>query len=228
MPTATDLRVVQTRTDLARAAAGLLAGWCEDAIAARGRCHLALAGGSTPRATHARLTRPALRGRVDWSRVDFYFGDERRVPRDHPESNFRMACDSLLDPLGIPAVRVHPMPVEHEDGALRYQAALPARLDVLMLGIGPDGHTASLFPGHPAVLEPDRAVLRVHGPKPPPERLTITPAVIRLARRVLVLASGAAKAAAVGRALTPGTAPLHTPASLAASGVWVVTAEAAP
>ncbi len=222
----TDLRVVPSPAEMARAAARLLTDWCAQAIETRGRCHLALAGGSTPRETYTQLTRSPFRDRVDWSRVDFYFGDERRVPPDHPESNLRMARESLLDPLGVQPDQIHPMPVEQPDGALRYQAALPARLDVLVLGIGPDGHTASLFPDHPAVLEPDRAVLKVRGPKPPPERMTIAPPVIRLARQVLVLVAGASKATALARALAPGADPFRVPAALAACGVWIATSDA--
>jgi len=226
MPPMSDVRVVESSQQLASLAAGLLADWCARAVAARGRCHLALAGGTTPRPVYALLAGPPLRDRVDWTRVEFYFGDERKVPQDHLDSNFRMACETLLDPLGMDPARVHRMEVERADAAARYEALLPERLDVLVLGIGADGHTASLFPGDPAVLETERRVLAVTGPKPPPERLTITAPVIRAARRRLVLASGRAKARAIQRALHDDPDPLSTPAVLARQGVWLLTADA--
>lgn len=188
---------------------------------------LALAGGSTPRALHEKLARlPDL----PWERVAVYFGDERCVPPEHPDSNYRMARESLLDRVPIAAERVHRMRGEWPDreaAARAYEAELPAALDVLVLGIGEDGHTASLFPGAAALSERERRVLPVTGPKPPPERLSITPPVIAAARHVVVLASGSGKSEPVARALSGPWDPLGTPAQLARDGLWILDRAAA-
>jgi 6-phosphogluconolactonase len=188
---------------------------------------LALAGGSTPRALHERL---ALLPELPWERVAIYFGDERCVPPDHPDSNYRMARESLLDRVAIDPARVHRMHGEWSDrdaAARDYEATLPEALDVLVLGIGEDGHTASLFPGAAALSEVERRVLPVTGPKPPPERLTITPAVIAAARHVVVLASGKGKREPVARAVAGPTNPLETPAGFARDALWILDSEAA-
>ena len=188
---------------------------------------LALAGGSTPRALHAEL---ALLPDLPWDRVAIYFGDERCVPPDHRDSNYRMARESLLDRVPIDPARVHRMRGESldRDAAARdYEAKLPAALDVLVLGIGEDGHTASLFPGAPSLSEVERRVLPVIGPKPPPERLTITPAVIAAARHVVVLASGRGKCEPVARAIEGTSSPLETPAQLARDALWILDQDAA-
>jgi 6-phosphogluconolactonase len=188
---------------------------------------LALAGGSTPRALHERL---ALAPELPWGRVAIYFGDERCVPPDHQDSNYRMARESLLDRAPIDPARVHRMRGEWPDrvaAARAYEAELPEALDVLVLGIGEDGHTASLFPGAAALSEVERRVLPVTGPKPPPERLTITPRVIAAARHVVVLASGSAKREPVARAIEGDSNPLATPAELARQALWIVDRDAA-
>jgi 6-phosphogluconolactonase len=167
---------------------------------------------------------------VDWSRVSVYFGDERCVPPDHPDSNYRMARESLLSRVPIAEANVHRMLGELADrdaAARAYAELLPASLDVIVLGIGEDGHTASLFPGSPALDERARPVLPVIGPKPPPERLTLTPPALERARHILVLASGAGKAEAVARALEGALDPRGTPAQLARSGSWLLDPAAA-
>ena len=141
-----------------------------------------------------------------------------------------MAKESLLDRVPIPAAQIHRMPADDPDrdaGARAYESVLPQSLDVLVLGIGEDGHTASLFPGSPSLDESDRRVIPVIGPKPPPARLTLTAPAIRAARRRLVLASGAGKADAVARALEGPWAPSATPVQLAKNGTWFVDPAAA-
>ena len=197
-------------------AAGRIAAAIRDAVAARGRCSVALAGGSTPRAIY-----PLLRG-LPWPSLDFYFGDERAVPTDDPESNYRMAKETLFG--AHPESRVHRMEAERPDldrAAEEYSQLLPDALDVLLLGMGPDGHTASLFPGSPALDERARKVVAVVGPKPPPRRLTITPPVIEAARTIFVLVRGADKAEAVKRAREGPWNPKDTPAQLARRGLWL-------
>jgi 6-phosphogluconolactonase len=188
---------------------------------------LALAGGSTPRALHERL---ALAPDLPWERVAVYFGDERCVPADHADSNYRMARESLLERVPIDPTRVHRMRGEWPDraaAARAYEAELPEALDVLVLGIGEDGHTASLFPGAAALSEVERRVLPVIGPKPPPERLTITPPVIAAARHVVVLASGKGKREPVARAVAGALDSHATPAQLAREALWIVDHDAA-
>lgn len=221
-----DLRVLPT-ADLPARAADWLAQILVDVAREQGRVTLALAGGTTPRAMHEAL---ACSTAVPWLAVHVFFGDERAVPPDHPDSNYRMAKESLLDRVPIPAAQIHRMPADDPDrdaGARAYESVLPQSLDVLVLGIGEDGHTASLFPGSPSLDESDRRVIPVIGPKPPPARLTLTAPAIRAARRRLVLASGAGKADAVARALEGPWDPSATPVQLAKNGTWFVDPGAA-
>ena len=201
-----------------------------DVLAARGRCALALSGGATPQPVYAALAGPDLASRIAWNGVDVYFGDERAVPRDHADSNFRMAMEALLSRVPIPAARIHRMEADRPDldaAAAAYGDQLPPALDVVVLGMGADGHTASLFPGSPALAERQRRVVAVEGPKPPRRRLTITPPVIAAARHVVVLVTGKEKAAAVARALDDHTPPSEIPAALARHAVWFLDRAAA-
>ncbi len=165
------------------------------AIRRHGHCNLVLAGGSTPRAVYERLATCD----IDWSRVSVWFGDERCVPPDHPSSNFRMAKESLLSRVPIPASQVHRIRGElpPEQAAAEYAALLAdARLDIVLLGMGDDGHTASLFPGGPE-LDSDERVVVTRSPIPPTDRVSMTLRTINEARFVLFLVSGGAKAARI-------------------------------
>jgi 6-phosphogluconolactonase len=167
---------------------------------------------------------------INWAALDVYFGDERAVPANHPDSNYRMAEEALLGRVPFTAERIHRMRAESPDraeAAREYDALLPDALDVIVLGIGEDGHTASLFPGSAALSELKRRVVPVIGPKPPPERLTITPPVIQAARECLMLASGAGKAGPVARALLGPSDPLSCPSVLARQGIWILDHAAA-
>ena len=213
--------------ELACIAAEWLAEALRQAVASTGRCSLALSGGSTPRPAYERL---AARPGLPWPSVDVYFGDERAVPPTHPASNYRMAREALLDRVGPPAPRAHRMEADDPDreaAAARYAALLPDALDLLVLGMGPDGHTASLFPGSPALLESARKVVPARAPVAPLERLTITPPVIASARRVAVLVAGAAKAPLVARVLRGPWEPEALPAQLARHGTWLLDRGAA-
>jgi 6-phosphogluconolactonase len=220
--------VVRDATALAAELASWLARAIGAAITARGRCALALPGGKSPRPALLALGAGALGASVDWPRVDVYFGDERAVPPEDPESNYRLVKETLLARLQAPP-RVHRMETDRPDlesAAADYARLLPERLDVLLLGMGPDGHTASLFPGS-AALDERRRVVSVVAPKPPPVRLTITPPVIAVAREVAVLATGAEKAEAVRRALEGPRAVREIPVQLAAHGIWFLDPAAA-
>ncbi len=192
-----------------------------------GMASLALAGGTTPRAVYETL---AGQDSIPWERIEIFFGDERCVPPDDPESNFRMAKEALLDRVGVLPGNVHRPRAESADrdaAARDYEKELPASLDVLVLGIGEDGHTASLFPSSAALAEGTRRYVAVMGPKPPPERLTLTPIAIAAARDVVMLAKGRGKAEAVKRALEGDFDPRETPASLVRHAFWILDEEAA-
>jgi 6-phosphogluconolactonase len=231
---------------LSHAAADDLAAVVRAAVTERGRCTLALSGGSTPRRLFALL---AARGpsALPWDRVDFWWGDERTVPPDHPDSNYRMARETLIDPLGpvaVPAAHVHRMAGEradHDAAALDYERALvaalgtPPVLDYVLLGMGPDGHTASLFPGSPALDETARWVVAnpvtsplVHGTT---TRLTLSAPAINAARFVRFLIAGADKAASLAQVLEGPRDPHRYPSQLIAPTrgdlVWLVDDAAA-
>lgn len=183
------------------------------AIEERGACHVALAGGKTPKGVYERL---AMAGEpaIDWTRVHVAFGDERMVPPDHPESNYAMARAALLDRVPIPAaqvIRVRGELAAANDAANAYAAALSTAFglgvrpvfDLVLLGIGADGHTASLFPDTPALYETGRIAVANQAPVEPSRRVTLTFPVLNAARAVVILTSGDDKAPAVARALAP-------------------------
>jgi 6-phosphogluconolactonase len=219
-------RIVCDSKELPARAAARIALELTKAIGERQRAALALAGGTTPKASYEVLAGLPL----DWSQIDIFFGDERCVPADHADSNYRMAKAALFDRIAIPSEHIHRMQGELPDrdaAARAYEAQLPERLNVVVLGIGEDAHTASLFPGSAALREERRRVLPVTGPKPPPERLTVTPPVLRAAWVCLVLASGASKAEATRRALKDPIDIVSTPIQLARDGVWFLDTAAA-
>ena len=212
---------------LPRTAAERIAVALSEAVRARGGASLALAGGTTPRACYEIL---ATRSDLPWNQVSIYFGDERAVAPDHPDSNFRMARESLLDRVPIPESQIHRMAAESADrdaAAQAYAELLPAAIDVMILGIGEDGHTASLFPGSEAALEMTRLVLPVTGPKPPLLRLTLGPRALLGAQVRFVLASGSGKATAVKAALEGEIDVKSCPAQLARDSVWLLDPGAA-
>jgi 6-phosphogluconolactonase len=194
--------VVPGPAELADAAAAWTAERITGAVAARRTCFLALAGGDTPRGCYERLARPPYRDNLPWGSVFVFWSDERQVPLDDPASNYAMAKAALLDHVPIPPERVVPL-VGDPTPALRrvpVDAAGRPRFDVIHLGLGEDGHTASLFPGSP-VLQEARALVAVvrDAPKPPLERLTLTLPVINAARAVLFMVQGASKREALAR-----------------------------
>lgn len=177
------------------------------ALAAKGAFRVSLSGGSTPKALYALLASDDFRGRFPWTRVSWYWGDERFVPPDHPESNYRMAREAMLAKAPVPPENIHPIPTDGtpEDAARRYERTLqgaygasrldPARplFDLMLLGLGSDGHTASLLPGEPALEERTRWVVPVsHGR--PEVRITLTFPAIESSRHVAFLVEGKSKA----------------------------------
>ncbi len=199
--------------DLAAHAADLIAQAAEAAIRARGRAMLALAGGSTPAKTYGLMAQPARRNRVDWARTYLFFGDERFVRPNDPSSNFAMVQRTLLAPVRVPAGHAFAVPTQlgtAAAAAAAYAAALteafgigeaggPPRFDLILLGLGEDGHTASLFPGAASLAVTDRwVVASPPGILPPPvDRVTLTFPVLNAAREIVFLVSGQNKAEAL-------------------------------
>jgi 6-phosphogluconolactonase len=215
---------------LAQAVAARLVTALVDAQAARGSASLVLTGGGIGIATLRELAASPARDAVDWDALDVWWGDERFLPAGHPDRNETQAREALLDSVGVDPARVHPMGAsDGPDGddldtaAERYADALAKaarpedhgpvpRFDVLLLGVGPDGHVASLFPEAPALYD-DRTVIPVRGaPKPPPTRLTLSQAAINAANEVWLIAAGEEKAAAARMALS-GAGPTAVPAA---------------
>lgn len=189
------------------------------AIEARGIFRVALSGGSTPKQVYPLLLEPARRDAVDWSKVEFFWGDERSVPPDHPESNFGVAYGMFISHLpGVRADRIHRMPAEAPDiaaAALSHESELrlafdargdePPVFDLIWLGMGPDGHTASCFPGTDALDERERWVVGNWVPAQDTWRMTLTFPVLNSARQVLFVVTGADKAPAIRRIRAGGS-----------------------
>ena len=236
-----DLAVLPSAAALADAGAARFVAAAGDAIASRGQFIVALSGGSTPRDTYLRLGTEALVSKVMWSRVQVLWGDERCVPPDHVESNYRMARETLLDRVPVPALNVHRIHGEDDPAtaAEAYEATLRAllltpagaRIDLVLLGLGEDGHTASLFPGSAAVHEQTRWVMAARAGAASMWRVTLTPAVINAAPEVLFLVSGGAKAGILRRVLEGPRRPRELPAQAIAPSNgrvrWCVDAAAA-
>lgn len=234
--------VLPTSEAVAEAAADRIVASARNAIRRRGRFRIALSGGSTPRPVYALLSAPPRVAAVDWSRVEFFWGDERCVPPDHPESNYGVARDLLLDRLpGVKRAAIHRMPADlpkRGREAQRYQAeiarafattpgaARPPAFDLVWLGMGRDGHTASLFPGSTALEERRRWVVATWAPAPAAWRMTLTLPIINAARTALFVVTGADKAALVG-SIRSGSIELPAAQIHARSTVWLIDARAA-
>jgi 6-phosphogluconolactonase len=216
---------------LADAVAARLVTRTVEVQAARGSASVVLTGGGLGIASLAALAKAPAHDAVDWRSLDVWWGDERFLPTGDPDRNETQAREALLDAVPLDPARVHPMPAsdgpdgdDPEAAAARYAALLASaarpgdhggvpRFDVLMLGVGPDGHVASLFPGQPATYEEARTVVGVRGsPKPPPVRVSLTFPAIRSAAEVWLIAAGEAKARALHLALS-GAGPVQVPAA---------------
>ena len=230
------INIFREAGDLFKGAAQYLADQIQLALFSRERVSLMLSGGSTPRDVYAHLASPELGGRIDWSRVQVFWSDERCVPPDHAESNFAMAQQNLLEKISIPAQNIHRIRGElsPQEAAAGYEQTLVAMLgasavDLLLLGMGEDGHIASLFPGSPALVETQRWVVPVPHDQPPPPlvwRVTVTFPLILAARQVIMIVSGGKKSARLRQALyeQAGEAPLPVQKLREVEGelVWLV------
>jgi 6-phosphogluconolactonase len=228
MPSVSDIRIHSDSQAAAEAAAAFLLEVGQEAIRAKGRFFIALSGGTTPETLYRTLSSPVFVDRFDWSRTTFFFSDERCVPPDDPRSNYALANKTLFTPLKITSSQIYRMAGEscdppaaaHEYEQQLYLAtktppSVPFSLDLILLGLGEDGHTASLFPGMPVLRDHQRLIAATQSPKDPPIRLTMTFAAINRASVILFLVAGADKAGVVRAILDPKTeAERQLPASL--------------
>lgn len=242
-----EIRIFEDPLALHAAAAGMLARAAGEAIRARGEFNLVLSGGSTPKELY-RLLAEQYGRRIAWERVSFFWGDERSVPPDHRDSNFRLARETLLDPLSIAETQITRIPGEMDPGlaANTYEDLLRAHFfvagrkgdaadfpvfDVVLLGIGADGHTASLFPGTQALTESERWAVANYVPHLDTWRVTLTFPVINHAHQVIFLVSGAGKKDALKEVLqgeyNPGKYPAQAIQPLAGDLHWLLDTAAA-
>ena len=235
-----EIRVLPNPAEVARAAADELVDAAHDAVSNRGVFRVALSGGGTPRALFQALASRRFRGRIDWGRARVFFVDERSVPPTHERSNYRMAKEHLLGPLRIPEANVFRMRGEDDPrhAARDYARVLSRefagdtpRFDSVLLGVGADGHTASLFPGTPAATERRRPAVANFVPAQGEWRITLTLPVLNAARRVVFAAVGEEKRSIVSSILRRRRGSSSLPASLVkpkrGSLVWVLDEAAA-
>lgn len=232
------LRVFENPDDLARGAAEFL---CEAAERSTGRFVVALSGGSTPKPLYRRLAEDPLKGRLPWQRVHWIMGDERLVRETDPASNFGMVCDTMLSHAPAPRENIHPVPTEGvslDEAAEQYEKTLqqlygsttldPSRplIDVCLLGMGDDGHTASLIPGQPVLEERRRWVAGVGHGRPEP-RITLTYPALDSSRIVAFLIAGKGKQAILDQVLSGGSTVPAARVKPAGEMIWFVDREAA-
>lgn len=222
-------RVVVGAGSFPGAAAELIGRAVREVNGASGRISLGLAGGNTVGPVYEHLAALPSVSRC-WNAVSFYFGDERAVPPTHRDSNYRLAWETLLSRIPDATERIHRMEAERDDlddAAREYEVLLPGSFDLLLLGVGADGHVASLFPGSPALDENERRVVPSFGGIPRVARLTITPRVLAEARKIIVMVSGSSKQAAVARALEGPVDTRACPAQLVRGATWILDHAAA-
>jgi 6-phosphogluconolactonase len=227
---------------LSRQAAEYIMRIAKESFDLHGRFTIALTGGTTPGETYSLLGSEPIRSQIDWQLVHIFWGDERCVPLTNPESNFYLAQETLLNKVAIPKSQIHPMPADQPDRDAASQAytlemqrafgtnGIPS-FDLIHLGMGPEGHTASLFPHQASLQEKHRLVVPVSVLKPPPDRLTFTPPLLNAARNVLFLVTGSDKADALRAVLEGEYQPDEYPAQIVrpmnGEVVWMVDRAAA-
>jgi len=228
-------------TDLARKGAKIFSQAAKESIEKRGRFAVAISGGSTPRSMHSMLGEEPFYSDIPWDKTDIFWADERCVPNNHPDSNFGAAKKDFLDRVPIPKGHIHPLQgdLSPEEGALWYQQKLIKffqrkedefpLFDLIFLGIGTDGHTASLFPGQSALNEMKRWVVAVKGGNPDVNRLTLTFPVINRGKQIVFMISGKKKASVVKTALKgiQSGLPAQLVQPLKGTLIWLLDREAA-
>jgi len=217
------IEIYPTKLELVQAVAEKITAVIKESTRARGRCSIALAGGSTPRDVYALLATESYQKRIDWKNVYLFWDDERTVPPDHSDSNYRMVQEALLRHIPIPEENVFRMrgEMEPETAAAEYAGLLKKffagkwpRFDLILLGVGEDGHTASLFPGTSALLETKKEVTAVFVPKFNAWRITLTLPVLNAARNVMFIVSGRSKSEITQRVVNVGQPDKELPATL--------------
>ena len=234
------IEIYSSKAKLVTAAADMVVAAIAAAVAENGRCAIALSGGSTPREVYRTLATEPWISRVNWQAVHFFWGDERCVPPVHVDSNYRMAYESLLANVPVPPANIHRMAGEiaPEQAAEQYAEQVRAffgknavRFDLVLLGIGEDGHTASLFPGTEVVAETAKIVAAVYAPKLDKWRVTLTLPVINAARQVTFLVAGKTKSRIAAEVLVLDKPEPKWPASMVQPREgelhWLLDAEAA-
>jgi len=233
------LRTLLSHDHLCLAVAQELVRIANSAIEHRGVCHLALSGGETPRTIYRRLAKAPFVNAIDWKKIHIFFGDERAVPPSDQQSNFRMVDDELVSHVDIPAANIHRIhgEVRPDEAAQRYEHELrsmlgtEARFDLLLLGLGADGHTASIFPQTSAVDEDQALVCATYVPRLESWRISITLRTINNARHILFIVSGGGKAEILERVLNASVPTKDLPATLVdpKEGIvtWMVDVDAA-
>jgi len=197
----------------------------QESIDLHGRFTFALTGGTTPGEVYSLLGSEPIRSRIDWQLVHIFWGDERCVPHNNPESNFYLAQEVLLNNVAIPKSQIHPVPagqIDRDAASQTYAVEMQhvfgtngiPSFDLIHLGMGPEGHTASLFPHQASLHEKHRLVIPVSVPKPPPDRLTFTPPLLNAAKNVLFLVAGSEKADALHAVLEGEYQPDEYPAQI--------------
>lgn len=235
-----EVHIFANADKLAQAAAERFVETARQAIAQRGSFSAALAGGTTPQALYRLLAAPGFAPRVEWRRVHLFWGDERCVPPDDAQSNYRMAREAMLDHVPVPPENIHRIHGEapptaaaavYEADLRAFWGSLPPQFDLILLGLGDDGHTASLFPGSQAVFESERWTAAVYVEKLAAWRVTLTPVVLNLGLSVIFLVAGAVKAAALQRVLESAADAETLPAKIIrpedGNLIWMVDQPAA-
>jgi 6-phosphogluconolactonase len=241
MPAQSNVVIAENQRALSNAGANLFAEIAGIAVARRGLFAVALSGGSTPRGMHRQLAEEPFLSGIPWDKTHIFWVDERCVPFEDPASNYGAAREDLIDRIPIPATNVHPMPVHMSpnEGAVHYQQEIigffktgpheiPA-MDLILLGVGTDGHTASLFPGTPALKEEQRIISAVKGGRPNVHRLTMTYPILNRGREVVFLVSGEKKAPVIQEIIEKKQKGLPALGIRPRSGklTWLVDREAA-
>jgi len=221
------LLIYSTHQELGEAAAAYVSRLSEQAIADRGKFTVALSGGSLPKLLCPSLVAEPLHSQIDWSAWHVFWADERCVPLTHPDSNYGLADEYLFEHVDIPTEQIYPLnsTIPCSQAAKDYQDALRRvfqpdsnqlpRFDLILLGMGEDGHTASLFPNHPLLGETNRWVAPIFdSPKPPPERITLTLPVINNARHIVFITSGTSKAGVLAEMMASAASTKKLPAQM--------------
>jgi 6-phosphogluconolactonase len=233
-----EVRVYSGKEELFRAAAAQFIELAEESIQEKDQFSVALSGGSTPVLLYESLTR--MNSFLAWDKIHFYWGDERHVPMDHPDSNYRMVKESLLDKINVPERNIHPVPVEldarmaafhYEEELRRHNRGAWPNFDLVLLGMGLDGHTASLFPHTAGLHEEHRWYIANFIPDMCQWRLTLTKNAINAARTIQILVSGSPKADILAQVLTrkkhPEERPIQLISPVEGRLIWLIDQQAA-